>query len=200
MPKQAFIFIGRSGCGKGTQAELLIKSLKEIDPTREIFHLESGKRFRELVKGDSYTSHLAKKVNDTGGLQPAFLSIYVWSDILINSLGENDYLILDGVPRREEEALALKKALIYYGYKQVNIIYLEVSPAWSKDRLEERGRSDDDDQKEVDNKMKWFEEKVKPTIDYLKNQGAPFVFRQINGEQTIEEVHQEILKNLSLSK
>jgi len=199
MEKQAYIFIGRSGCGKGTQAELLIEHLKKIDPQRDVFHLESGKRFRELVKGSSYTAKLAKKVNDEGGLQPAFLSIYVWSDILINSLKEDTHLILDGVPRREEEAIALKKALTYYGYGETRVLFLDVSEDWSKKRLSERGRIDDKGENSIKNRMKWFEERVRPTIEYLKNESSSFIFHQINGEQTIEEVHKEIVSKLSLN-
>jgi len=200
MEKQAYIFIGRSGCGKGTQAELLIEYLKKQNPEREVFRLESGERFRELVKGDSYTSKLARKVNDEGGLQPAFLSIYVWSDILINNLKEDDHLILDGVPRREEEAISLKKALINYEYKEANVLFLNVSESWAKKRLSERGRDDDKGEKELENKMKWFEKRVVPTIEYLKNERTPFIFHEVNGEQTIEEVHNEILGKLSLEE
>jgi len=188
MERKVYMFIGRSGCGKGTQAGLLINYLKEIDPGHTIFHLEAGERFRELVQGDTYTSKLAKKVNDEGGLQPAFLSIYIWSDLLVQKLKEDEHLILDGVPRREEEAIALKKALLYYGYKEAHVIHLDVSEDWAKERLTHRVRGDDDRMEDIQNKMDWYESKVIPTIDILKKSNDLFVYHQINGEQTIEEV------------
>jgi len=170
--------------------------LREIDPEREIFHLESGSRFRKLVQGDSYTSRLAKKVNDIGALQPAFLSIYVWSDLLVENLKEDEHIILDGVPRREEEAVALKKALIYYGYDEIHVIHLDVSKDWAVQRLVERGRNDDDRMEDIENKMKWYNDNVVPTLLYMKNEGKPFIYHQINGEQTIEEVQTSIKKKI----
>ena len=46
--QQSFIFMGRSGCGKGTQAKLLMEYLKKIDPARDIFYLETGAGVREF--------------------------------------------------------------------------------------------------------------------------------------------------------
>ena len=75
MNLQTIIFIGRSGCGKGTQRELLKKYIQKNDPGRQIFELETGARFREFVKEDSYSAKLTKQIIDNGGLLPSFLPI-----------------------------------------------------------------------------------------------------------------------------
>ena len=59
MSPQTFIFIGRSGCGKGTQAELLQKRVKEKDQSSEIFYLETGAYFREFLRGEKYSNKLS---------------------------------------------------------------------------------------------------------------------------------------------
>ena len=43
--------------------------------------------------------------------------------------------------------------------------------------------------------MSWFDADVKPAIGYLK-ENPNFNFIHINGEQTVEQVHAEILSKL----
>jgi len=85
--KQAYIIIGRSGCGKGTQAELLINNLKN-DLNRKVFDLQTGDKFRTFVKGEGYTNKLAKEIGDRGELQPMFLALSLWSVDFIENLKE----------------------------------------------------------------------------------------------------------------
>ena len=62
MMPQTFIFIGRSGCGKGTQAERLKKYITEHDSEkREIFYFETGGGVRKFIGGSNFSSSLAKR-------------------------------------------------------------------------------------------------------------------------------------------
>jgi hypothetical protein len=45
---------GRSGCGKGTQVVLLQEYTKKQDQQRHIFYIETGERFRQLIKEHIY--------------------------------------------------------------------------------------------------------------------------------------------------
>ena len=56
------IFIGRSGCGKGTQAELLQEYIKKLDQQRLIFYIETGERFRQFIKEQSLSSRSAAEI------------------------------------------------------------------------------------------------------------------------------------------
>ena len=56
MNLQTVIFIGRSGCGKGTQIEQFKNFLKNNDE-REVFHLEAGDRFRNLINEKCLDCH-----------------------------------------------------------------------------------------------------------------------------------------------
>ncbi|MEK7157883.1 MAG: hypothetical protein AAB688_02270, partial [Patescibacteria group bacterium] len=93
MLPQNFTFIGRSGCGKGTQARLLGEHLSKVDSQREVFFLETGAEFRKFIQGEGYTQRLSKKIYDDGGSQPEFLSVYMWSRVLAESFKENEHLI-----------------------------------------------------------------------------------------------------------
>lgn len=191
------LFIGQSGCGKGTQANLLEKRLGELDPDRSVFHLETGDKFRELISGTTHTAKLAKACADTGKLQPAFLAIHIWSHVLIDSFQGDQHVIMDGTPRALAEVAALDSTLNFYDW-QPHVIYMNVSDEWARTRLAERHRSDDVSQAEVEERLRWFHTSVVPVVDYLKNANQ-YVFHEINGEQSIEAVHADIIQALKLS-
>src|SRR3989344_2519810 len=138
---QTYIFIGRSGCGKGTQAELLKKYLES--KKEEVFYLESGAKFREFISQSSFTAKLSRKIMAASDLQPAFLAIHVWSHILIEQMDQNKTLIIDGTPRKLVEAKILDEALKFYGRVKPKIVYVNVGDAWARKRLLLRGRVDD---------------------------------------------------------
>lgn len=189
-----YIIIGKSGSGKGTQAVMLKKVLESKGA--EVFYLESGARFREFVFASGHTANLSRALMEKGDLQPAFLAIHVWAHLLIEQMDENKTLIIDGTPRKLDEAKILDDALKFYGIKQPKVIYVEVSDKWATDRLVGRGRADDIAMDEIKKRLAWFQSDVVPAIEYYKN-NPDYTYLQINGEQTIEQVHQEILNKLS---
>lgn len=194
MALQTFIIIGRSGSGKGTQADLLQEYIKKHDLETEILYVESGDEFREFLKSDNYASRLAKEVNTEGSLQPAFLAIWIWSSYLVKNLNDKKHLILDGTPRKLNEAHVLDEAFSFYKRSNVNVIYINVSENWAIDRLKSRQRLDDTD-KGIQKRLDWFDNETIEAIDFYKN-NSKYNFFDINGEQSIEEVHNEIVQNL----
>ena len=194
MDKKFFILIGRSGSGKGTQAELLKKSLNE-KAVENVIQLTTGGGFRDFVAKDTYISSLSRKLNETGELQPEFLAVWNWSNLFIENLKGEETIILDGALRRKYEVEGLHSAILFMGYKNPIVIYVDVSISWAKERLLGRGRDDDKDEKDIENRMNWFETNVLSTLDTYLNDPRYKVLH-INGEQTIEEVHCEIMKKL----
>lgn len=194
MTPQTFIIMGRSGSGKGTQADLLQEYIKKQSPDSEILYVESGDEFREFLKSDTYASRLAKEVNTKGKLQPAFLAIWVWADYLIKNLNNKKHLILDGTPRKLNESHVLDEAFDFYGRSNVDVVFINVSEAWATDRLKSRKRQDDTDEG-IKKRLDWFDTDTMKTIDFYKN-NSKYNFFEINGEQTIEEVHEEIISKL----
>ncbi len=194
MQKKFFIIMGRSGSGKGTQAQLL-KEILEKEGYENILHITTGGGFRKLSESGSLTAHISKELTLSGGLNPEFLAIWNWTNIFIDNLSGNETVILDGAPRRIDEISPLHSAIHFYGYEHPTIINIDVSETWAKEKLLARGREDDKGVDEVERKMKWYEEDVIPCLDHYAHNPL-YKYLHINGEQTIEEVHKEILAKL----
>lgn len=194
MTQKNFILIGRSGCGKGTQGKLLMEYLKKIDSSREVMYVQTGGEFRKFIDGDSITQRNSKKIMDEGGLQPEFLAVYIWANFFINNYKGNENIIFDGTPRKLYEAKILDSIWNFYKINYPTIIYLDVNKKWSVDKLLARGRVDDTE-KDIEERLSWFETDVFPTVEYYKNNLA-YKFIEINGEQEIEKVWQELESKL----
>lgn len=190
------VFIGISGAGKGTQASLIRKYLEEKDINRDVLHLETGRRFRELMSSEGYTQKKIKYVNLEGKLQPDFLAIWNWSDQLVNKLDENMHLIVDGTPRKEGEAEMFHQALEFYGRDNVYVINLNLSEDIAKRRLEERGREDDNKEGDIERRFEWFNNETIPAIEYLKNIKG-YNYLEVDGSKTIDEVQDEIIRHIN---
>ena len=192
MTPQTLMFIGRSGSGKGTQAKLLLNYLKEKGAER-FYYLESGAKFREFIAGDGYTSKLSREINEHGGLQPEFLAIWVWSALLIQEfMDPSQHLVFDGTPRREVEARVFDSALAFYKRENPILFNLDVSREWSRARLKERRRLDDTVD-EIERRLEWYDSEVAAVLTFFKSNPRYRVV-DVNGEQSIEEVHKEIVK------
>jgi len=195
MKPQAFVFMGSSGCGKGTQADLLKEYLEKNDD-RKVLYLETGQAFRDFSKGETHTSDTLKKFMDRGKLVPVFLPIWIWTNFFVKEYTGEEHVILDGLARREIEAPILDSAMEFYGVEHIHVLYIKTSDKWSRERLLERGRGDDYE-KGIDNRLEWFKENTMDAIEYFRKYEKGY-FHEINGEQTIPEVHKEVLEKLGL--
>ncbi len=198
MQQKTFIFIGKSGSGKGTQAELL-KSYLEKNDSRSVLYLETGAELRKLVKGGGYTGELTKKIIDVGGLMPEFLPVYLWSKLFLDNLKGNEHIITDGMPRKLQEALILDGAFNFYERKKTTVVYLDVSIDSVVARLQKRGketgRTDDLNIETIKNRLTYFEKDVWPVVDYYR-QNPAYNFLHIDGEPSVEDIHKDIMKRL----
>lgn len=195
MDSKAFIFYGPSGSGKGTQAKLLIKYLEE-KRKKPILYVETGQQFRDFFNSETYTSELTRKIVDKGGLLPAFLPIWIWTDFFNENFNGEEDLVLDGLCRRPAEAPVLDSALKFYGIKNPTIIILNVPDESVVKRLQERGRTDDTSDY-IKRRLGWYKEEVIPTIEFFRNSPDYTIF-DIKGEQSVEDVHKEIVNKLDL--
>src|SRR3989344_2645860 len=191
MTPQTIIFCGRSGCGKGTQAELIKKYLEEKDPARKVIYAETGARFREFTARDTYTGKLTKEILAQGGLLPEFLPIWVWTGLFIDNYTGNEHIITVGLARRANESPVLDSALRFYKRISPDVVIIDVSDKWASDHLLGRGRYDDN-QEEINKRLRWYEDNVVPAIKFFENNSDYYKIHHINGEQTIEEVQKEI--------
>lgn len=188
--QQTFIFFGRSGSGKGTQAEMLRKYMQEKKGVEPIY-IETGQKFRNFIDQSNYSAELTKEVMSAGGLLPDFLPIWIWTTDLVNKFDGKRDLILDGLCRRPDEAPVLDSAVKFYKLGKPIVLYVKTSDEWSFARMKERGRKDDSDEY-IRSRLKWFDWNVVPAMAYFYD-NPDYHFFEINGEQSIEDVHKEII-------
>lgn len=193
--QQTFIFFGRSGSGKGTQAKLLMDYLS-AHTNRKNLYIETGQEFRNFIaKEDNHSARLTREVLDVGGLMPVFLPIWLWTGLLVDGFSGEENLVLDGVCRRPDESAVLDSAVKFFGLKDPVVIYINTSRSWSLDRLRSRGREDDDNEADMQRKLEWFDWQAVPAMSFFHDHPG-YRFFEINGEQPIEDVHKEIIQKV----
>jgi adenylate kinase family enzyme len=162
----------------------------------KFYILKTGQKFREFSQEVGITAKLTADVLAKGGLLPSFLPIWMWTNIFVRNIQGNEHLVLDGLSRRQYEAPILDDALKFYKREKPFVVSIETGKQWAIDRLLSRGRSDDK-KEEIESRQDWYEANVAPTIEYFKN-NPYYTVLTINGEQSIEDVHKEILTKTGL--
>jgi len=192
---QTYIFISRSGGGKGTQIALLRQYFDDHD-LGEVFHLEVGDIFRNFFKQDTFASNLAKEITNRGDLQPSFLAVWAWSSDLIKNFKENQHLFIDGTPRQVDEEALLREALNFFKRNKFTVIYVNISRECALERMTARHR-DDDNIDGIKKRLDWFDNDVLAVLEiFKKNSNCRFI--EVDGEREIDEIHKEILVKLNL--
>ncbi len=187
------VFIGRSGCGKGTQAALLEKYLTEKGG--EILRLGTGDFARSRAQKNTLTGRWIKSILDAGGFFPSWLASGLLLEMIEPNLISNEQvLLLDGSPRRLFEAQVLDEFMNYLHRSPVRPIYLDISEKESRRRLMARGRSDDTAEA-IENRCAWFTKEVLPMLDYYGNR-----LITIPAEEDIASVQSKLRESLLKTK
>ena len=189
-----FLLMGRAGCGKGTQADLLMKYLEKNGYT-DLLYIYVGSGLRDFIeKNSSLTSKLADEIMRKGDMEPSFLSVWALSGDLIKKMNEETSLVIDGFPRNLTEAEIIDEAIAFYGLKSVHPVFIETSKEDSRKRLLDRGRADDTEIA-IKRRLDYFDQYVQPVIDYYEKE-SKYKLTRINGEQSVEDVHRKILEKV----
>ncbi|KKR62129.1 hypothetical protein A2643_02075 [Candidatus Nomurabacteria bacterium RIFCSPHIGHO2_01_FULL_39_220] len=194
MQPQTFVFFGIVGSGKGTQVDLLRKYLENKKMASDILYTSTGVEFRKIMESGSYTGQLVKETLEKGFLQPNFITTSLFTNILISGMQEETCLIADGYPRTILQAESFEAMVKFYQRRDVKIIYIELSKAEATKRLRLRGRHDDTDQG-IRKRFDEYVNNVIPAMNYFKDK-ENYTIYTINGEQTVEAVHKDIIKAL----
>lgn len=214
--QKIIILLGKSGSGKGTQAELL----------QEKFNLDyigSGDLLRARAKNNDFTGKNLGKVLNGGGLAPTAVILKLWLDRAEQLKNKKNLkgFIMDGNPRKILEAYLIDEALNWYKW-DAKIFLVDISDKEAVWRLTKRRicqkcknilpfvgefrkmnkcpecggqliTRSDDKIKSVKNRLAWFKKDVQPIINYYKKTGR---LVKVNGEQPIEKVFKDILKQI----
>lgn len=194
MEKLGFMFIGLSGSGKGTQANLLKDYLKKRDGENSVTTVYAGENFRKLMKRDCYTAKLSKNLTESGKLSPGFLAVWAWSSVLVDIMESDKHLIMDGSPRRLMEAKLIDEAMEFYGIGKVYPIFLDIGFESAKERLLGRRRADDNEES-IKERFDYYKRDVIPVAEYFRNESKNKLV-EINGEQSIDGIHKDIVDKI----
>ena len=187
--KLSLVVMGRSGSGKGTQAQYILERLG-----KGAYHIETGRVLRELLTHKNPTTVLAREIMKTGSLFPSWFGSFAWLRELIEGGHGGEHLVFDGAPRRVEEARLLDEVIKWHGRSLPFCVYVDVSEKQASARLLARGR-DDDHPAAIHHRMQFFKKDVLPIIRFYRHQERLI---HVNGERPIEEVRQEIDEKLLL--
>ncbi|MEI7709235.1 MAG: nucleoside monophosphate kinase [bacterium] len=190
---KTFVFFGIAGAGKGTQIKLLTDLLKGKDG-KEMVYISPGNEYRKIIQSGTQTASLVKTILDRGGLLPNFLTGSVVASVLVNGISPDKNLILDGYPRTIPQAEFLEQAMGFYERENIKVIYIELSKEEASKRLKLRARHDDTDEG-IATRFDDYVKNVIPSMNYFKDKSGYTIYT-INGEQTVENVHKDIIKAL----
>ena len=213
MKSRNIIFLGRSGSGKGTQAELLMKKFA-------LANIDTGDILRRLAKKNDKFGKTVLETISHGKLVPIWLVIYCWLDQLLKVPSKKG-IIMEGSPRQLEEAKTLEEVFSWLGREDFRVVYLQTSAKEVTQRLLTRRicskcgkefslnftpnlktcshcggkliRRKDDYPKAIKNRMLFFQKKILPVINYFRKKKMVV---EVNGEGSVQEIHKRILKKL----
>lgn len=179
------VLFGPPGAGKGTQSENIIRKYGLV-------HLSTGDIFRYNIKNETPLGNLAKSYMDKGELVPDDVTIRMLeSEVQKHPVPKG--FIFDGFPRTAAQAEALDVFLETKGTSVSLMVALEVGENELVKRLlirgKESGRTDDQNEAIIQNRIKEYTAKTAPLKEFYTRQGK---FRGINGIGSIEEIFSRI--------
>ncbi len=213
------ILLGPPGAGKGTQSVVLAREFK-------IPHISTGDILREAVKEGLPLGLKAKSYMDKGELVPDEVVTGIVVEALKKQDAKNGY-ILDGFPRTLKQANDLDESLSKSGASMDMVLYFETSEKTAIERLtgrrvckkcgfnfhvknippKEAGVCDkcggelyqrpDDKEDTVRNRLKVYETRTKPLIEYYTKKG---VLKKVSGDLGVDELFKALSKMFAGAK
>jgi adenylate kinase len=194
---QTFIFVGRSGSGKGTQLELLKEFLVNKYKDTSVKPIVMGDIFRAFFKESGYVNDIARDVSiKQGKFQPDFLTNALFVHSAINNVDEKSTLFFDGYPRTINQLGIIKDLLLYIKREDPIIINIEVGRENVKNRMLSRGRGDDNENA-IESRLNEYDKFILPMLEVIKSDHF-FKYFEIDGEGKISDIHTNIIKTLEI--
>lgn len=186
--KITLVVSGRSGSGKGTQADFLVRYLGNKNAAR----METGKFLRELIKKNNLTAELGRECIGNGKLFPSWFALYGWLKRIIEHGDAAKHLIFDGWPRTVWQAKFTDEVVWWHGRPDALCVYIDVPERVAVRRLLLRKRADDKPGA-IKNRMEFFRREMVPVLRYYRRSKRLI---HIDGTLSPEEVFVQIKHEL----
>jgi adenylate kinase len=180
------ILFGPPGSGKGTQAEITSKRFS-------LPHVSTGQMLRDEVAAGTELGRQVAPIMESGGLIPDDLMVR----IIERRLSQPDAdvgVLLDGFPRTVPQAEELDEMLERTGREIGVVLFFDVPESELVKRIAHRADLDhraDDTPDAFIQRMREYEAKTAPVIDYYQDRGTRIEF--VNGNAPIDTVTDSIL-------
>ncbi|HAO33566.1 MAG TPA: adenylate kinase [Candidatus Competibacter sp.] len=176
------VLLGAPGSGKGTQTDAIIERYG-------VSTVATGDLLRAEVATGTELGKRAKPYMDAGELVPFDFVLGIIENGLnalakINPRG----FMMDGFPRDLAQAEALDQMLAKINQPLDAVLFIEVDYEEIVKRLLGRGRADDNEET-IRNRLRVFEEKTAPLIDYYKKKN---LLHAIKGTGSVEDIGERI--------
>ncbi len=193
---QTFVFFGQVGSGKGTQVKMLSEFLKN-GSGKECAYIGTGEIFREIIESSENNSdtRAVKEMLNSGKLVSDEMTNKLVSDAIQIKLSGDNNAIFDGYPRTVVQSKFFEEKMKFFKRENIKIIYIELSEQEAMKRNLLRGRHDDTPDR-LKKRFEEYKKNVIPAMNYFKGKKNYTIYK-INGEQTVENVHKDILKVLN---
>ena len=215
------MFIAPPAAGKGTQADL-------VSGKYHIPHISTGDILREIAKEDSEIGNYVSETLASGRLVKDEITYQLIKDRLSEEDCKNGYII-DGFPRNLDQAVEYDKILQELGYEVGNVISIVIDEKTLERRITGRRvcedchavyninekssapqmesvcdicggklyQRNDDNIEAFKTRYEMYQEKTAPIIEHYRKMG---VLKEVNGDDTVENVFKDIEKIISLSE
>ncbi len=195
MQPQTFVFFGIVGSGKGTQVKLLMNFLKSKDG-RECVYVGTGEIFRKIVESseNNFDTRAIKELLDSGRLIPDEMTNKLVLSTTESQVSPDKHVVYDGYPRTVFQSECFLGLMKSFNRQNIKIIYIELSQGEAMKRNLLRGRTDDTEAG-LTKRFEEYEKNVIPAMNYFKSKEGYTIYT-INGEQSVENVHKDIIRAL----
>jgi adenylate kinase len=158
----SILLFGSPGVGKGTQGQIL-------GSVPGFFHLATGDMFRSLDKESEIGMEFIR-YSSQGLLVPDSLTVRLWrqhvEQLIRRELYDpsKDVLLLDGIPRSEPQAEAMRDHIDPFMVIHLVCENLDEMVGRMKKRASEQGRPDDANESVIRKRFEVFEEQTAPVL------------------------------------